>query len=251
MSFAPPPGSARQLAGIPFSEAVDTAAAAKQRYDAFDGTPDGHSDPSLCKAILQFPAPTGAVFWSSKMAIDADGPAAGPGRLPGSRLDPGNGSEQDFTTFAFTDASGKSIPGNPGLSSELVPYVVLPKKAANSSRPFHPDLAIGDVAVVIFKDRITSAICGDLGPHRRIGEASIRVHEALRQPGVPDPCSKRDANGWCLRTLNASVEEDVLTFVFPGSGFAPGELTPQNINTKVAERAYRLFNQLRGSNGAA
>jgi len=43
------------------------------------------------------------------------------------------------------------------------------------------------------------------------------------------------------------VEEDVLYFVFPGSAFADGELTLDNITTKVKERAFTLYNVLRGA----
>ena len=43
------------------------------------------------------------------------------------------------------------------------------------------------------------------------------------------------------------MEEDVLYFVFPGSAFADGELTLDNITTKVKERAFTLYNVLRGT----
>lgn len=49
MPFQPPPASSRQLAGVPFANAVDFAAEAKARYDAFDRRP-GNRDPSKCKA---------------------------------------------------------------------------------------------------------------------------------------------------------------------------------------------------------
>ena len=168
------------------------------------------------------------------MAIDADGPAAGPGRKTGSQLDP---TGQDATSFRLS--IGASLP------AETVPYIVLPLNAAGHG-PFDPAVAIGDVAIVIYKDKITAAICGDLGPTRKIGEASIAVHQAL-QPACPDPC-QRDAHGFCTRARNASVEQDVLYFVFPHSAFAAGELTLDNINAKVTERALALYNQLRAAN---
>jgi hypothetical protein len=46
------------------------------------------------------------------------------------------------------------------------------------------------VAIVIYKDKMTAAICGDLRPNRKIGEGSIRVHEDFYPPG-PDPCKER------------------------------------------------------------
>jgi hypothetical protein len=148
-------------------------------------------------------------------------------------LDP---TGQNATSFRFLN--GKSLP------AEAVAYIVLPQNEAQNG-PFDPKVAIGDVAVVIFKDMITAAICGDLGPVKKIGEASIRTHEAL-QPACPDPC-RRDQNGFCSKVRNSSVEQDVLYFVFPGSAFADGELTLDNITTMVKERAFTLYNQLRGA----
>jgi hypothetical protein len=219
---------------VPFDTAVDFAREAKQRYDDFDRSPSNR-DPSKCKALLAFPRDGGgirAVFWSAKMAIDADGPAAGPGHKKGKELDP---TGQNMTSFRFSN--GKSLP------AEGVPYVVLPQNEQETG-PFDPAVSIGDVAIVIFKDMITAAICGDLGPVKKIGEASIRVHEAL-QPACPDPC-RRDDNGFCSKVRNSSVEDDVLYFVFPDSAFGEGELTLDNITTKTKERAFNLYNQLRG-----
>ena len=234
MPFRPPPASRRQLDGVPFDTAVNFAAAAKSRFDAFDARPNNR-DPSKCKALLAFPgrgSQVKAVFWSAKMAIDADGPAAGPGQKKGTELDR---TGQNVTSFRFSN--GKSLP------AEAVPYIVLPMNEA-SNGPFDPKVKIGDIAIVIFKDMITAAICGDLGPVKKIGEASIRVHEAL-QPACPDPCT-RGRNGFCSKARNSSVEEDVLYFVFPGSAFDSGELTLENITTKVKERAFTLYNRLRG-----
>jgi hypothetical protein len=49
----------------------------------------------------------------------------------------------------------------------------------------------------------------------------------------------------CAR--DSSVDEDVLFFVFPNYKFPDGELTYQNIETKVSERAFHLYNLLRGA----
>jgi hypothetical protein len=240
MPFQPPAASARQVAGVPFDRAVDFAPAVKQKIDAFDRRPSNR-DPSKCKALLKFPdtaAGRGAVFWSSKMGIDTDGPAAGPGHRTGSQLDPNPGVGQNTTSLTISD-SPKGIP------SEAVPYIVLPGRGG-SNDTFDPAVAIGDMAIVIFKDKITAAVCGDLGPSTKIGEASIHVHEAL-QPACPDPCPRRDSNGFCVKARNSSVEQDVLYFVFPGSAFDKSELTLANINTKVNERAFGLYNKLRGA----
>jgi hypothetical protein len=233
MPFKPPAASKKLLEGVPFDRAVDTLPEARPRFDDFDQTPAGKKDPNLCKALLKFP--DGTIFWSSKMAVDADGAASAPGRPRGKELDPGSGTNQ--TSFRFAD--GKS------LSSEAHHYVVIPLKPGSDTESFHPDIGKGDVAIVIYKDKITAAICGDMGPPKRIGEGSIRVHEDFHPP-APDPCKKRDVNeGFCLRILNASIEEDVLFFVFPNSDFG-NVLTPSEIETKVKERAFTRYNELRG-----
>jgi hypothetical protein len=203
MSFEPPAASKGQLQGIDFGTAVPIAAKLKAVFDADDQRP-GNQDPNRCKALLRFP--TGAVFWSSKMAIDADGPAAGPGRLSGNQLDPSDG--QDGTSYSFP---GEHL----GISSEAVPYVVVPGGAFRDET----GLSLGDIVMVIFGDKAAGALIGDIGPTRKIGEGSIRVHELLHPPAA-DPCSQRDRNGFCRRVRNASIGEDVLFFAFPGSEIA-------------------------------
>jgi glycosyl hydrolase group 75 (putative chitosanase) len=226
-SFRPPPASAAPCKGVPFGDADDIAQENKKLFDDFDET-KAKNDPSKCKAILRFP--DGTVFWSSKMAIDADGPAAGPNRRSGSELDMDSG--QDDTSFHFRDSKK-------GLPSELIPYIVLP----GGTFCDNTGLSLGDIATVVFKDKVTAAICGDMGPTKKIGEGSIRLHEALHPP-APDPCSLRNPDGSCKRILNASIDEDVLFFVYPDSAF-DDDLTPQNLEAKVKERAYALFNKLR------
>ena len=229
-SFTPPDVSAALCENVPFESAFDTAIDNKAAFDAFDQTPEGKNDPSRCKALLAFP--DGTIFWSSKMAIDADGPAAGVGRLSGSQLDPDSG--QNDTSFHFCDT-------DQGLPSEAVPYIVLPGATFRSNT----GLALGDVALVIFKDKIAAAICGDIGPSKKIGEGSIRLHEALHPP-APDPCSLRQPDGSCERILNDSIDEDVLFFVFPNSSLGE-ELTVSTLETLVNERAFALYNKFRGA----
>ena len=239
VAFTPPAASMRQLDGVPFDLATDFAPDARKKFTGKDAQP-GNRDPSKCKALLRFPADGDrpvAVFWSSKMAIDTDGPAAGPGRPNGKALDPASG--QNDTSLHFANGGG--------LPAEIVPYIVLPQLKPGSNQTFNPEVAIGDMAIVIFKDKTAAAVCGDLGPFNKIGEASIRVHEGLQQQGCPDPCSRRDANGFCRRALNASVEQDVLYFVFPNSAFAKADLNLETINTKIKERAFGLYNKLRGA----
>ena len=80
-SFKPPTASAAQCSGVPFNQAEAVAVENKTAFDEFDQTDAGQNDPNKCKALLRFP--DNQVFWSSKMAVDADGPAAGPDRPDG------------------------------------------------------------------------------------------------------------------------------------------------------------------------
>ena len=56
---------------IPVDQAVEVGQHLKARFDAWDQTPKGRNDPSLCRGLFRLPS--GALFWQSKMAIDADG----------------------------------------------------------------------------------------------------------------------------------------------------------------------------------
>ena len=163
------------------------------------------------------------------MAIDADGPAAGPGRLSGKELDPDSG--RDGMAYSFPE-----VPG--GVSSEAVPYVVVPGATFRSET----GLALGDVVMVIYGDRVVGAVIGDVGPPHKIGEGSIRLHELLHPP-AHDPCSQRDANGFCMRVRNASIGEDVLFFAFPGSATASG-INQSNAEALLQSRAAGLLSAL-------
>jgi hypothetical protein len=183
-SFTPPSASAGQCKGVPFDKAINTAAENKAAFDAFDQSAADRTDPSKCKALLAFPDDA-AIFWSSKMAIDADGPAAGPGRPSGSKLDTGSG--QDDTSLHFSNGKG--------LPSETIPYIVLP----GGSFRANTGLALGDVAVVIFGDKITAAICGDMGLQKRSAKG-------------PSACTKRSIRRLLIRvSVTAAAFADAST----------------------------------------
>jgi hypothetical protein len=171
--------------------------------------------------------PQSAVFWSSKLAIDADGKAEDAQHLSGTQLDPADG--QNDTSFHFLDGTA--------LSSERHPFIVLPGGEFRSLT----GLKLGDLAAVVYRNRITAAICGDIGPVHKIGEASIRVHEAFI-PDAPDPCH-RNPDGSCRLIHDVSIDQDVLIFAFPGSALGPG-LNPDNAEVQIKARVYALFAQL-------
>ena len=66
------------------------------------------------------------------------------------------------------------------------PFIVVPL----SMRPYvdhHPHTPrMGDYAVVIYKDKLYPAICGDYGPQTKIGEGSLRLAQALNAKASPN-----------------------------------------------------------------
>lgn len=63
------------------------------------------------------------------------------------------------------------------LEATKDPFVVLPVPWVNKSAAWAPH--IGDYAAVIYKNRIYPAILGDAGPSDKVGEASLRIAQAL------------------------------------------------------------------------
>jgi hypothetical protein len=227
MAFTPPPASAGQCNGVPFEDARNVAADNKAAFDAFDRTPAGKNDPSKCKALLAFPGQRRhlLVIQNGHRRRRTSG-GTRPANWLGTRPGTGTGRYK-APFFQWQRVTERNDPLH---------------CAAGGSFRSNTGLAFGDVAIVIFKDKITAAICGDLGPRTKIGEGSIRVHEALHPP-APDPCI-RDDNGFCRRIHNVSIDEDVLFFVFSES--ALDDLNAASLEGRIKERAFSLYNKLRG-----
>lgn len=222
--YTPPAASASVLAGVPFDTAQPVGSNFKAIYDAADV---GSSDPNNVKAILQFP--NGTIFFDAKMAIDADGSPRAP------QIDP-TGLLETSLRYATAGHKGDS------LNAEKVPYFVLPlpDKHGNDNFPATFGIKSGDLGLIVHKGGKCGVIFADLGPHRRIGEASIRAHELLpvRNPWK-NPVTKD-------KLRNASVEGDCLYFVFPGtSADIMDELTPANAETLIQTRALECFERLK------
>lgn len=169
------------------------------------------------KKILRLPG--GVLYIDADLDTDADG---SPRAL---QIDPDSG--QQATSLSFDDEEGQSQ----WVNAEDVPYIVLP---LNFYRQM--GIQLGDVAAVIWKNRVVYAIFADEGPENLIGEGSVKLSEAL---GF-DPWEERDGT----RQIVNGIESDVVMIVFPHS--APAGLTPENINRKTIERARPLFEALGG-----
>jgi N-acetylmuramoyl-L-alanine amidase/Fungal chitosanase of glycosyl hydrolase group 75 len=199
--YTPPVSSQDLLKTIGLDQAVRVGGEYVKKFAKFDDTAQGRRDPSRCRGLYRFPS--GALYWESKMAVDADGSPTP------SVLDSSSGSSPN-TSIRFADQRRNSV------NAEVVPYFVLPQPDRNDGLDMAQQFSIklGALGVVIYGNKITGAIFADAGPAFKIGEASIRVHELVRKAPAPwkgDPAKKM--------LLDASVESGVVYIVFPGTTF--------------------------------
>jgi hypothetical protein len=129
--------------------------------------------------------PGGALYYESALELDTDGSAF-------AKLD---ATGQARTSAHLTDGSF--------LDANTVNYIVLPEGGFTDRF----GIQLGDMAVVIFRDRLAFACFGDFGPSNKLGEASIAVHRDLG--------FERVVKG---RLVNAGIDGEVVTIVFPQSG---------------------------------
>ena len=218
--YQPPGQSAQALEGIAFDKTVRAPKAEHYlaAFAAADQLPKYRRDPSNCKTLLQFP--DGTIYYDAKMAIDADGsPRA-----------------TSIDSAGQVDTSHHFPNGEP-FNAETIPYIVLPLSKNGETFTQDMGLALGDLAVVIYKNTIAPAIFADKGPVSRIGEGSIRLHELLP---VHSPWSDASHN----HVFDSSVDGSVLVFVFPDSNI-DSQLTPANAVEKIKAAALERFNRLK------
>jgi hypothetical protein len=200
--YTPPPLSRPLLGTIP----LERAAPVDERFAGG-------------KKILRLPG--GAVYIDADMDIDADGsPNA-------RRLDPQFGQLQ--TSFNFSGQAGQAR----FVNAESVPYIALPGNNRRPSERFfrRMGLEVGDIAAVIFRDKVEFALFADVGDPDKIGEGSIALAQSLGH----DPFVVRRGR----RIVGRSIPGDVIYIVFPGSRLAG--LTPANAAERVRERGRQLF----------
>lgn len=224
--YVPPTASSGVLQGISFANA--DASKGRQFFDIYaaaDRDPRlAKGDPSNCRALLQFP--DGTWFFDAKMAICADG-------SPRAReIDPASG----LTRTAFTYPEMQ----NAHFDAERVPYIVLPGGNDEKGVPgFAKALGIGprDLAVVVNGHKVTPAFYGEVGPWYRLGEAAIKVHEEL-------PVRSPWTSPARTRIRNASVEREVLYFIFPKTALKrTANMTPEEWLDETCRAAIDRWNQ--------
>jgi hypothetical protein len=167
----------------------------------------------------------GALYIEADMDIDADG-------SPRARtIDPGNGQLQ--TSLNFPHESGQ----RQFVDAEKVPYFVLPGNRDRSKRlAAQMGIGLGDVAAVVFRDKVEYAVFADTGPAAKIGEGSIKLAQSLGH----DPFIVRHGK----RVVGRSIPRDVIYIVFPGS--RDPNRSPDTIVERTREKGRELFRSLGG-----
>lgn len=238
-AYDPPAASAVAVGGIKFNAATaldeDYRAQFKKcdTQDIFRGIQlqgwrKCSGDKNNVDALLKFPG--GAVFFESKMSLDLDGSWKACNSPGLADLCP--------TWYNWKGKTGKAA----FVDSEAIAFIVIPIAGpAAHKKEFRSKTGIGagDFAVVIYDGKVVPAFVADGGPFNKMGEASNAVFKAVGK----DRCRKTNADGHCIKFLEASIEGDVLYFVFPGS--ARSDLTPDNAGAVINEEAMKRFNALK------
>jgi len=157
--------------------------------------------------------PGGQLLSSSKLDLDTDG------------------IRRDDVRYESTHQDQTSLdPDAEWIDSNETPYIVLPGG-------FGPAFGIrlGDLAAVLYRDRLVFAVYADVGPRHKFGEGSIALHRALgfERLATVDENTKR--------VRDVGIESGVVMLIFPGSGSGDA-LSPADIQTMGA----KLFAQLGG-----
>ena len=151
--YSSPTASASVIAPIRFDSATPLDPALHNRFQGCDDHDqcDGKNlkykcsnDPNRNHVFLKLA--DGAIFFDAKMAIDADGAEF-------TKTTPGM-TDQTDTSFRY------SMPGNPSLDADKVPYIVVP--GSEFEQPL--GMQLGDIAAVVYRDRVVFAMVGDHGP---------------------------------------------------------------------------------------
>lgn len=229
-TYIVPTASATLASGIDFASGKPVDDKIRDRFSECD-----HHDVCDGKVLTQFKCSTdpsrntvfltlagGVLFYDAKMGIDADGSQLAQKE---------SGTDQAATSFRYP------LPDSPSLDADKIPYIVVPGGDFRTSL----GIELGDIAAVIYRDRLAYAIVGDVGPKCKIGEGSMQMHEELGHPG----CAKRDDQGVCIHSSSSGIAGEGLYFVFPHSkDKIISGLTPANINERLTTEGKKLFESL-------
>lgn len=236
--YAPPPASVPVLAGIQFPSAVPVGETYRGEFERCDrenifkavsmrGFRRCSTDPNRVRALLKFPDQT--ILFESKMGLDIDGSWK-------ACHDPG-AADLCPTTFNWP---GLAAPAR-YVDSDKFPYIVIPAAGLGRADTEFRDktgVKLGDLGVVVYKDKVVPVFVADFGPHNKLGEGSAALFKALGE----DRCARWGSDGHCRRYRDFSIERGVLFFIFPNSrieGLNPGNAL-EKIRTDALARWERL-----------
>lgn len=254
-SYSPPSQSANALTGISFDQAILIDESYRKEFEQCDKKnifkgqimPSGRQcsgDPNNVKALLRFP--DGTVFFESKLSLDIDGSwkACKGGGAP---------TTQCSTSFNW---SGITKEPNKFVDPDNIPYIVIPvfngvTGKVDTEFRNKTGVNMGDVGIVIFKDKVIPVFVADGGPHNKLGEGSSSLFKLLgedrckasRNDGRTRLDKKWTSDFYCTDYRNISVPDKVLFFVFPKSKIA--DITPDNAINKVKNEALDRFQKLK------
>ncbi len=247
-TYTPPPASLALLQQVPFAGATELDADYHKQFVRCDGLlpgaagkdtfrgysmkrpnkPDSQQyylcsrDPSRVEALLKLT--DGAVYWESKMALDVDGAWAAWNGIPGA-------TDLKMTSYRWRNITNKESQAAQ-VDPDVYPFIVMPTagikeltgstaaaKAAGAEFAAQTGLKMGDMGIVIYRDKWTPAFIADGGPFMRLGEGSSKVFEVLGETR----CKKWNADKTdCIGTggypyRNFGIGSDVIFIMYPGS----------------------------------
>ncbi len=184
---SPWPAGINLPSGQPVDEDYRREFAICDRDDRFNGhaVHGCRGDPNAVTALRRLPS--GAIAYSSKLAVDLDGsPFA---------CSPNHGRmDQCPTSLMLPDGDGGEVPVN----ADAIPYVVIPFAGPDDVRGKFTKLTgvdVGDFGYVEYHGVTVPVIVADTGPFAKLGEGSIALHRALGR----ELCSVRGPDEACTR----------------------------------------------------
>ncbi len=166
-------------------------------------------------------SPSVLCFHTSRLDLDTDG-----------STDSWGGVATEGSTHKYKGSIGK-------VDSNATPYFVLPLTDKHTDSNWvgkDHGIHVGDVGVIIAKNKLLFAQLCDIGPSTKLGEASIAAHRFFGHDVMHDKHGNKRA-----RVLDSDVSGDFVTIVFPGSG-----RFQTMSNAEIESRAKPLFTKLGG-----
>lgn len=244
--YKPPTKSANLLTAIDFQKGKEFDLPYKKSFDDCDKVGGKcNSDPNNLKTLLRFGDQ--AVYFDSKMALDLDGSFVG--------CNCGNNMglvDQCSTSYFWESFPGdydntpkkdrcKFYRNQDFVDSNKIPFIVVPKKFGNHFKVNNKKVNfVGDLGVVIYKDKMIPVIVADEGPAFRIGEGSAALFRAINE----ERCSRFDGEQ-CVSFRNFGLDKDVLFFIFPNSKIGKDTLNKDNALDLIQTEALKKFEEVK------